>query len=81
LALWASLSKAYDELAKSQNRDGKAKSSSSRRREFCRMRRTDVRRSEHEMKRNAEIGIFTKPSLVFSKNQRCIGTAKAEGIA
>jgi hypothetical protein len=28
------------------------------------MRRTYVRRSEHEMKRNAEIGLFTKPSNV-----------------
>jgi hypothetical protein len=26
------------------------------------MRRTYVRRSEHEMKRNAKIGLFTKPS-------------------
>jgi hypothetical protein len=26
------------------------------------MRRTSVRRSEHEIKRNAEIGLFTKPS-------------------
>jgi len=28
------------------------------------MRRTDVRRSEHEMKRNLEIGLFTKPSYL-----------------
>jgi hypothetical protein len=26
------------------------------------MRRTYVRHSEHEMERNAEIGLFTKPS-------------------
>jgi hypothetical protein len=54
-----------DKLLKSQNLDGKVKSSSSRRREFCGMRRTDVRRSEHEMKRNAEIGLFTKPSTLI----------------
>jgi len=39
--------------------------SSSRRREFRGMRRTYVRRSEHEMKRNAEIGLFTKPSKIM----------------
>jgi len=38
---------------------------SSRRREFRGMRRTYVRRSEHEMKRNAEIGLFTKPSKIM----------------
>jgi len=31
------------------------------------MRRTYVRRSEHEMKRNAEIGLFTKPSKLLKK--------------
>jgi hypothetical protein len=31
------------------------------------MRRTYVRRSEHEMKRNAEIGLFTKPSMLENK--------------
>ena len=30
------------------------------------MRRTYVRRSEHDMKRNAEIGLFTKPSTLLS---------------
>jgi len=50
-----------DELVKSQ-KDGKVKNSSSRRREFCGMRRTYVHRSEHERKRNEEIGLFTKPS-------------------
>jgi len=49
--------------ASPQYSDGKVKSSSSRRREFRGMRRTYVRRSEHEMKRNAEIGLFTKPSI------------------
>ena len=29
---------------------------------FLMNERTYVRRSEHEMKRNAEIGLFTKPS-------------------
>jgi len=29
------------------------------------MRRTYVRRSEHEMKRNAKIGLFTKPSILI----------------
>jgi hypothetical protein len=51
----------FKSLAKSQIRDGKAKSSSSpdkiheikRRREFGRMGRTYVCRSEHEMKRKA----------------------------
>jgi hypothetical protein len=57
----------YDELVKSHNRDGKIKSSSSRGREFRGMRRTYVRRSEHEMKRNAEIGLFTKPSNIKNK--------------
>jgi len=34
------------------------------------MRSTYVRRSEHEMKRNAEIGLFTKPSrLSFADYQ------------
>jgi len=42
--------------------DGKVKSSSSRRREFRRMRRNYVCRSEHEMRRNAEIRLFTKQS-------------------
>jgi len=46
----------------------KVKSSSSRRREFCGMKSTYVRRSEHEMKRNAEIGLFTKPSNLIQKN-------------
>jgi len=54
----------FDELVKNQNWDGMVKSSSSRRREFRGMRRTYVRRSEHEMKRNAEIGLFTKPSYL-----------------
>ena len=49
------------------NFDGKVKSSSSRRREFCGMRRTDVRRSEHEMKRNAKIGLFILPSNFYFK--------------
>ena len=35
-------------------------------REFRGMRRTYVRRSEHEMKRNAEIGLFTKSSKLIS---------------
>jgi hypothetical protein len=35
------------------------------RREFRGMRRTCVRRSEHEMKRNAEIGLFTKPTTLM----------------
>ena len=55
-----------DELVKRQKQDGKVKSYSSRRREFCGMRRTHVRRSEHEMKRNAEIGRFTLPSFIES---------------
>ena len=50
-----------------QNWDGKVKRSSSRRREFRWMRRTYVRRSEHEMKRNAEIGLFTKPLKIVEK--------------
>jgi len=32
------------------------------------MKSTYVRRSEHEMKRNAEIGLFTKPSNLIQKN-------------
>jgi len=28
------------------------------------MMRTYVRRSEHDMKRNAEIGLFTTPSMI-----------------
>ena len=51
-----------DELVKSQAWDGKVKSSSSWRRDFREMRRSYVRCSEREMKRNAEIGLFTKPS-------------------
>jgi hypothetical protein len=54
----------FDKSVKSQNLDGNVKGSSSRRREFRGMRRTFVRRSEHEMKRNAEIGLFTKPSTL-----------------
>ena len=53
-----------DKLVKNQHGDGNVKSSSSRRREFCGMRRTYDRRSEQEMKRNAEIGLFTKPSRI-----------------
>jgi hypothetical protein len=49
---------------KNKNVDGKVKTPSSRRREFRGMMRTYVRRSEHEMKRNAEIGLFTKPCLL-----------------
>jgi len=30
---------------------------------FCFVRRTFVRRSKYEMKRNADIGLFTEPSL------------------
>jgi len=30
---------------------------------------TYVRRSEHEMKRNAEIGLFTKPSKISNENR------------
>jgi hypothetical protein len=74
------LSKALDELVKSKNYDGFVKSSSSRRRELLGIRRTYVRRSEHEMKRNAGIGFFTKSSTVFSKNQSRIRAAKAERI-
>jgi hypothetical protein len=55
-----------DELVKRQKQDGKVKSLSSRRREFCGMRRSYVRRNEHEMKRNAEIGRFTLPSFIES---------------
>ena len=58
------------ELVKNQNRDGKVKSL--RRREFREYRyrgtrrvRTCVRRNEHEMKRNTEIGFFTKSSKLF----------------
>jgi hypothetical protein len=57
-----------NELVKSQKRDGNVKSSSSRRREFRGMRRTYVRRSEHGMKRKAEIGLFTLPSKINRKN-------------
>ena len=48
-------------FVKNQNSDGKVKNPSSRRRKFRGMRRTYVCRSEHEMKRNAEMGLFTKP--------------------
>jgi len=53
-----------DEFVESQNWDGKEKSLSSRHREFRGIRSTYVRRSEHEMKRNAEIGLFTLPSML-----------------
>jgi len=51
-----------NELAESQYCGGKVKSSSSGRREFRGKRRSDVRRSEHEIKRNAKTGLFAKPS-------------------
>jgi hypothetical protein len=64
-------------LVKIQNRDGKVKSSSSRGREFRGMRHTNVRRSEHEMKRNAEIGLFTKPSGLAFPLDRTTQTPKS----
>ena len=42
--------------------DGFVKSSRSRRALFRFVRRTYVRRSKHEMKRNADIGLFTESS-------------------
>ena len=60
----------YDEIVKNHRQDGKVKSSSSRRREFRGMRRTDVRRSEHQIKRNAEIGLFTKPSIMNAQTEK-----------
>jgi purine-nucleoside phosphorylase len=42
------------------------------------MRSTYVRRSEHEMKRDAEIGLFTKPSMLMMKNYRNKVTETAE---
>jgi hypothetical protein len=56
--------KMIDELAKSQNRDGKVKSSRSRRanpenrRSACRTTLPQLQR----MKLNADIGLFTKPA-------------------
>ena len=47
-----------DKRVKSQNYDGNVKSSSSRHHEFCGTRRTDERRSENQMNRNAAIGRF-----------------------
>jgi hypothetical protein len=51
-----------DEAVKSQNPDGFAKSPSLRRANLSGVRRNNVRRSDFEMRRNAEIGLFAKPS-------------------
>jgi hypothetical protein len=49
-----------------QKSDGFEKSSSSRRANLSGVRRTLVRRSDFEMQRNAEIGLFAEPSkLIF----------------
>jgi len=51
-----------DNIVKSPISDGFEKSSRSRRGLFRFVRRTYVRRSKHEMKRNADIGLFAEPS-------------------
>jgi hypothetical protein len=52
------------------NFDELVKSPGSKRREFYGIRHTYVRRSEHGMKRNAKIGLFTKPSIFIDKIQQ-----------
>jgi hypothetical protein len=46
------------------DQENKLKCSGSRRREFRGMRSAYLRLSKHEMKRNAKIGLFTKPSKI-----------------
>jgi hypothetical protein len=58
----------FDEPVKSQKRDSFVKRSSSRRANLSGVRRTYVRRSDIEMQRNAEIGLFTELSLLNTDN-------------
>jgi hypothetical protein len=51
-----------DESEKSQNPDGFEKSAKFKARKSRGVRRTTVRRSDFEMQRNAEIGLFAEPS-------------------
>ncbi len=62
-------------FVKSQNYDGKVKSSKFKACEFRGIPLTRypkgaynrVRRNDNEMKRNAEVGLFTKPSILTRK--------------
>jgi hypothetical protein len=49
------------------NLDGFVKSSNSRRVNFVIMRRTYRTLNDYKMQHNAEVGLFTKPSILFSK--------------
>jgi hypothetical protein len=51
-----------DEGVKSQNPDGFEKSAKLRRANLSGVRCTYLRRSDFEMQRNAEIGLFAEPS-------------------
>ena len=51
-------------LRKKSDLDGFVKSSNSRRANFVIMRRTFRTLNDYEMQHNAEVGLFTKPSLL-----------------
>jgi DNA-directed RNA polymerase subunit RPC12/RpoP len=53
-----------DEPVKSKNPDGFEKSAKLRRANLSGVRRTYLRRSDFEMQRNAEIGLFAEPSIL-----------------
>ena len=59
------------------NLDGFVKSSNSRRVNFVIMRRTFRTLNDYEMQHNAEVGLFTKPSILFHFHRiwRCARTA------
>ena len=53
-----------DDPVKSPNLDGFVKSSNSRRANFVIMRRTYRTLNDCEMQHNAEVGLFTRPSIL-----------------
>ena len=53
--------------SKKSDLDGFVKSSNSRRANFAIMRRTYRTLNDYEMQHNAEVGLFTKPSLFIKR--------------
>jgi len=66
---------------KKSTRDGKVKSSKSRRRKSWGMRHTYRTPQWRGMQRNADIGLFTKPSIIdgFTKAITCCKTTYPDG--
>jgi len=62
----------YAEFRKKSDLDGLVKSPNSRRANFVIMRRTFRTLNDYEMQHNAEVGLFTRPSKIFSRPQRSL---------